>query len=66
VLHQFGRQFKPWNLYKYVSGLNAVRLRKLLSTQKLWQRNRIADLHHWQDQAVKNVATAEATSRVKP
>jgi ATP-dependent Zn protease/intein/homing endonuclease len=29
---KFGRQFNPWNLYKYVSGINAVRLRKLLST----------------------------------
>ncbi len=29
---KFGRQFNPWQLYKYVSGLNAVRLRKLLST----------------------------------
>ncbi len=29
---KFGRQFSPWQLYKYVSGLNAVRLRKLLST----------------------------------
>src|SRR3954451_10770921 len=27
-----GREFNPWHLYKYVSGLNAVRLRKLLST----------------------------------
>jgi cell division protease FtsH len=29
---KFGRQFSPWLLYKYVSGVNAVRLRKLLST----------------------------------
>src|SRR6187431_973114 len=29
---KFGRQFNPWTLYKYVSGVNAVRLRKLLST----------------------------------
>lgn len=29
---KFGRQFSPWQLYKYVSGINAVRLRKLLST----------------------------------
>lgn len=29
---KFGRQFNPWSLYKYVSGMNAVRLRKLLST----------------------------------
>jgi cell division protease FtsH len=29
---KFGRQFAPWQLYKYVSGVNAVRLRKLLST----------------------------------
>jgi cell division protease FtsH len=29
---KFGRQFNPWALYKYVSGINAVRLRKLLST----------------------------------
>lgn len=29
---KFGKQFNPWNLYKYVSGMNAVRLRKLLST----------------------------------
>ncbi|MDG1872291.1 MAG: AAA family ATPase [Mariniblastus sp.] len=29
---KFGREFNPWNLYKYVSGMNAVRLRKLLST----------------------------------
>src|SRR5438067_4068030 len=29
---KFGRQFNPWQLYKYVSGVNAVRLRKLLST----------------------------------
>lgn len=29
---KFGRQFNPWALYKYVSGMNAVRLRKLLST----------------------------------
>jgi cell division protease FtsH len=29
---KFGREFNPWNLYKYVSGVNAVRLRKLLST----------------------------------
>src|SRR6516162_11613410 len=29
---KFGRQFNPWMLYKYVSGVHAVRLRKLLST----------------------------------
>ncbi|MCS7020508.1 MAG: AAA family ATPase [Gemmataceae bacterium] len=29
---KFGRQFSPWQLYKYVSGVNAVRLRKLLTT----------------------------------
>src|SRR5580704_5168907 len=29
---KFGRTFSPWQLYKYVSGMNAVRLRKLLST----------------------------------
>jgi cell division protease FtsH len=29
---KFGRDFHPWKLYKYVSGVNAVRLRKLLST----------------------------------
>src|SRR5262245_36000963 len=29
---KFGRQFNPWTLYKYVSGVNAVKLRKLLST----------------------------------
>lgn len=29
---KFGKEFNPWMLYKYVSGINAVRLRKLLST----------------------------------
>lgn len=29
---KFGRNFSPWQLYKYVSGVNAVRLRRLLST----------------------------------
>lgn len=29
---KFGKTFNPWSLYKYVSGLNAVRLRRLLST----------------------------------
>ena len=29
---KFGHEFSPWQLYKYVSGVNAVRLRKLLST----------------------------------
>ena len=29
---KFGREFNPWALYKYVSGMNAARLRKLLST----------------------------------
>ncbi len=29
---KFGKQFNPWALYKHVSGVNAVRLRKLLST----------------------------------
>jgi cell division protease FtsH len=29
---KFGREFNPWALYKHVSGMNAVRLRKLLST----------------------------------
>ena len=29
---KFGQRFNPWHLYKYVSGVNAVRLRKLLST----------------------------------
>jgi cell division protease FtsH len=29
---KFGKQFNPWALYKYVSGVSAVRLRKLLST----------------------------------
>jgi cell division protease FtsH len=28
---KFGRQFNPWALYKHVSGVNAVRLRKLLA-----------------------------------
>jgi cell division protease FtsH len=29
---KFGREFNPWALYKHVSGVNAVRLRKLLAT----------------------------------
>lgn len=29
---KFGRQFTPWQLYKYVSGVNAAKLRRLLST----------------------------------
>jgi cell division protease FtsH len=29
---KFGKQFNPWALYKHVSGVNAVRLRRLLST----------------------------------
>ena len=29
---KFGRQFNPWALYKFVSGMNAARLRKLLSS----------------------------------
>jgi cell division protease FtsH len=29
---KFGPEFNPWALYKYVSGINAVRLRKLLAT----------------------------------
>jgi cell division protease FtsH len=29
---KFGKEFNPWTLYKHVSGVNAVRLRKLLST----------------------------------
>lgn len=29
---KFGRSFNPWALYKYVSGIHAVRLRKLLAT----------------------------------
>lgn len=29
---KFGREFNPWALYKFVSGMNAARLRKLLST----------------------------------
>ena len=29
---KFGRTFNPWQLYKFVSGVNAVRLRRLLST----------------------------------
>src|SRR3954462_4129794 len=31
---KFGREFSPWQLYKFVPGVNAVRLRKLLSTLK--------------------------------
>ena len=29
---KFGKPFNPWALYKYVSGVNAVKLRRLLST----------------------------------
>jgi cell division protease FtsH len=29
-VRKFGRQFNPWALYKYVSGMNAARLRRLL------------------------------------
>ena len=29
---KFGKPFNPWQLYKFVSGVNAVRLRRLLST----------------------------------
>lgn len=29
---KFGKNLNPWSLYKYVSGLNPVRLRKLLAT----------------------------------
>jgi cell division protease FtsH len=29
---KFGRDFNPWALYKFVSGVNAVRVRKLLGT----------------------------------
>src|SRR5262245_53415989 len=31
---KFGREFNPWGMYKYVSGVNAVRLRKLLTTME--------------------------------
>src|SRR4051794_27600541 len=31
---KFGREFNPWGMYKYVSGVNAVRLRKLLHTME--------------------------------
>ena len=29
---KFGKEFNPWALYKHVSGMNAVRLRKLLTS----------------------------------
>ena len=29
---KFGRSFQPWSLYKHVSGVNAVRLRRMLAT----------------------------------
>jgi cell division protease FtsH len=29
---KFGKQFNPWALYKYISGVNAARVRRLLST----------------------------------
>jgi cell division protease FtsH len=29
---KFGKEFNPWSLYKHVSGVNANRLRKMLST----------------------------------
>src|SRR5262249_34246178 len=29
---KFGQQFTPWQLYKHISGVNAARLRKLLTT----------------------------------
>lgn len=29
---KFGKTFNPWQFYKYVSGLNAIRLRRLLQT----------------------------------
>lgn len=29
---KLGKQFNPWTLYKHVSGMNAVRLRKVLAT----------------------------------
>jgi cell division protease FtsH len=29
---KFGHEFNPWGLYKYVSGMNAVRLRKMLAS----------------------------------
>ncbi|MEQ8790714.1 MAG: AAA family ATPase [Pirellulaceae bacterium] len=29
---KFGRELNPWSLYKYTSGMNAVRLRRVLST----------------------------------
>ncbi len=29
---KFGKDFNPWGLYKYVSGMNAAKLRKLLAT----------------------------------
>lgn len=29
---KFSKQFNPWALYKYLSGVNAVRIRKLLNT----------------------------------
>jgi cell division protease FtsH len=29
---KFGRTFNPWQLYKYLSGVNAIRVRKLLGT----------------------------------
>ena len=32
---KFGRQFNSWALYKYVSGVNAVRLRSLMARSKV-------------------------------
>lgn len=48
---KFGREFNPWALYKHVSGMNAARLRKLLSTLEgedyaADARNAIAQVRH--------------------
>lgn len=31
---KFGREFNPWGLYKYVSGMNAIRLRRVLANME--------------------------------
>jgi len=63
---KFGRTFNPWGLYKYVSGVNPARLRRILSTlegEDYPSEPERRDRHHGLRQTMRGGTDLEPRSR---
>ena len=65
---KFGKQFNPWALYKHVSGVNAVRLRRLLATpgELVEQITKLVETVQLHDDQIKTIVQVLRQMMEKP